>query len=184
MSAERRIEGRSVFRGRLFRVDVDRVRLPGGEEVEREVVHHPGAAGVLPWFPDGRDGSGEAEVVLLRQYRYAAGADLWEIPAGTLEPEEAPEACAARELEEEAGLVARDLRLLGSVLTSPGFTDERIHLFLAREPGPGEANPEAGERLAPRTVPVTRALEMVEAGDVEDAKTVTALLLALRATLG
>lgn len=183
VSEERRIERRPVFRGKLLRVDVDRVRLPDGRQVERELVRHPGAAGVLPLFPEGRDGSGEAEVVLVRQFRYAAETELWEIPAGTLEPGETPEACAARELEEEVGLVARELRRLGSVLTSPGFTDERIHLYLAPDPDPGEASPDAGERLEPETVALERALEMVEAGEVEDAKTVTALLLAARATL-
>lgn len=182
VSEERRIDRRTVFRGRLLRVDVDRVRLPDGREVERELVHHPGAAGVLPLFPGGRDGTGEAEVVLLRQFRHAAGTELWEIPAGTLEPEETPEACAARELEEETGLVARELVPLGSVLTSPGFTDERIHLYLAPDPDRGEARPEAGEFLEPRTVALDRALAMVEEGGVEDAKTVTALLLAARAT--
>ncbi len=183
MSEEPRIEGRTVFRGELLRVDVDRVRLPGGREAERELVRHPGAAGALPLFPEGRDGSGEAEVVLIRQFRYAAGTELWEIPAGTLEPDETPEACASREMEEEAGLAARELRPLGSVLTSPGFTDERIHLYLAPSPETGEARPEAGERIEPRALPLARALEMVEAGEVEDAKTVTALLLAARATL-
>lgn len=183
VSEERRIDRRSVFRGRLLQVDVDRVRLPDGREVERELVRHPGAAGVLPCFPGGRDGSGRAEVVLVRQYRHAAGTELWEIPAGTLEEGESPEVCAARELEEEAGLVARELRLLGSVLTSPGFTDERIHLYLALDPDPGEARPEPGESLTPETLPLARALAMTEAGEVEDAKTVTALLLAARATI-
>lgn len=182
MSEERRVDRRSVFRGRLLRLDVDRVRLPDGEVVEREVVRHPGAAGVLPLFPEGRDGSSEPEVVLLRQFRYAAGRVLWEIPAGTLEPGEKPEACAARELTEEAGLVAGELRSLGSVLTSPGFTDERIHLYLAPRPEPGQARPEPGESITPRTVSLSRALKRVEEGEIEDAKTVTALLLAARAT--
>ena len=183
VTEERRIDRRSVFRGRLLEVAVERVRLPDGREVERELVHHPGAAGVLPCFPEGRDGSGEAEVVLVRQYRHAAGTELWEIPAGTVEGDESPRACAARELEEETGLVARELHLLGSVLTSPGFTDERIHLYLAPDPDPGEARLEPGEHLEPETVALDRALEMVEGGEVEDAKTVTALLLAARATL-
>ena len=183
MGEEKRIEHRTAFRGRLLRLDVDRVRLPDGQEVEREVVRHPGAAGVLPIFPYGRDGSGEPEVVLIRQFRYAARTELWEIPAGTLEPGEAPEDCAARELEEEAGLVPAELRPLASVLTSPGFTDERIHLYLAPDPEPGRASPEPGERLEPETLPLARALTMVERGGVQDAKTVSALLLTARATL-
>lgn len=182
MSEERRIDGRTVFHGRLLRVEVDQVRLPGGGRADREVVRHPGAAGVLPLFTDDRAGPDGPAVLLLRQYRYAADRELWEIPAGTLEPEESPEACATRELEEEAGLVAEDLRLLGSVLTSPGFTDERIHLFLAPDPAGGEASPEPGERLVPHRLPLSQALELVERGEVEDAKTATALLLAARAT--
>lgn len=183
MGEERRIDRTTAFRGRLLRLDVDRVRLPGGEEVEREVVRHPGAAGALPLFPEGRSGEGEAEVVLVRQFRYAARTELWEIPAGTLEPDEPPEACAARELEEEAGLVPDELRPLGGVFTSPGFTDERIHLYLAPDPRTGTADPEAGERPEPRTFPLARALRMVEEGDVRDAKTITALLLTARATI-
>lgn len=182
VSDERRIDGRTAFRGRLLRLEVDRIRLPGGGEAEREVVRHPGAAGVLPLFTDGRSGSEGPDVLLLRQYRYAAGVALWEIPAGTLEPDEAPEACAVRELEEEAGLVAGELEPLGSVLTSPGFTDERIHLYLAVDPERGEADPEPGERLEPHLLPLSRAIELVERGEVEDAKTVTSLLLAARAT--
>lgn len=183
--------GRTVFEGSLLRVRVERARLPDGEEVEREVVRHPGAAGVLP-VVSGRpeaDGAGEQAsptILLLRQYRHAAAETLWEIPAGTLEPGETPEACAVRELEEEAGLAARedDLVELGRPFTSPGFTDEVIHLFLAPRTRAVSARPEPGEQLERVRLSLERALGMAAAGEIRDAKTLCALLLAARATAG
>lgn len=171
---EVRLEGRTVFEGRLLRVDVDRVRLPDGGRSEREVVRHPGAAAVLPLL-EGTDGP---EVVLVRQFRYAPGEAIWEVPAGTLEPGEGPEACARRELREEAGLRAAGLEALGAVYTSPGFTDERVHLFVARSPGRGEPDPEEGEEIERRAFPLEEALAMIRRGEIRDGKTVTALLMA------
>lgn len=179
------IESRTVFEGRLLTVMVERVRLPDGTTVERELVRHPGAAGVLPLFRGRPDREAEGpSVLLIRQHRHAAGRALWEIPAGTLEPGEDPRACAIRELEEEAGLRAGELRRLGAVHTSPGFTDERIHLFLAVDPDPGMARPEPEESIRAERMPLAAALELVDAGEVEDAKSVTALLLADRALTG
>lgn len=184
------LESRAVFEGSLLRVVVERVKLPDGTTVEREVVRHPGAAGALPIFRggsgqdaggSGQDG-GEPAVLLIRQYRHAAARELWEIPAGTLERGEDARACALRELEEETGLRAGELRRLGTVHTSPGFTDERVHLFLAVDPEKGEARPEAEERIRSDVMPLSTALAMVEDGRVEDAKSVAALLLAGRAT--
>lgn len=177
---EGRIAGRAVFRGNLLAVHVDRVRLPDGSEAEREVVRHPGAAAVLPLRRPGREAEGgtDASVVLLRQYRYAVGEVLWEIPAGTLEPGESAAECAARELREEAGLEARKWQELGRVLTTPGVSDERAHLFLATGLEETEAAPEPGEQMERREVGVRRALAMVREGEIVDAKTVCALLLA------
>lgn len=181
-------EGRTVFEGSLLRVRVERARLPGGGEVEREVVRHPGAAGVLAFVPAEAGGGGRNEeatpttVLLLRQYRHAAGETLWEIPAGTLEAGESPEACAARELVEEAGLQAGDLEPLGRAFTSPGFTDEVIHLYLATSTRAVQARPEPEEQLERVRVPLRRAVAMAAAGEIRDAKTICALLLAARAT--
>lgn len=178
-------EGRTVFRGSLLRVRVERARLPDGSEVEREVVRHPGAAGVLPLVAVPAVASEEGPfVLLLRQYRHAADRTLWEIPAGTLEEGEGPEACAARELEEEAGLIAGRLTLLGRPFTSPGFTDERIHLYLADETRPTEARPEPEEQLERVRMPLRRAVAMAAGGEIDDAKTICALLLADRVTIG
>lgn len=187
MTGEREPEGRTVFQGSLLRVRVERARLPDGATAEREVVRHPGAAGVLPFVASAPGADGERSgphVLLLRQHRHAAGRTLWEIPAGTLEEGESPESCAARELEEEAGLAARRLTLLGRPFTSPGFTDERIHLYLARETTSVEARPEPGERFERVRLPFERAVAMATGGEIHDAKTLCAILLAARVTNG
>lgn len=157
------------------------MRFPDGSEGELELVRHVGAAAVVPLYRRGeREGGAEPAVALLRQYRYAAGGEIWEIPAGKLEGEEPPEACARRELEEEAGLRAAELRSLTTIWTTPGFTDERIHLFLALGLEAGETAHEASEFIDRSIVPVSRTLEMVRTGRIADAKTICALLWAAR----
>lgn len=160
---------------------MDRVRFPDGSEGELEVVRHPGGAAVVPLrSPRGDAAADEPTIILLRQYRYAAGGHIWEIPAGKLGDGEDPEDCALRELEEEAGLRAGDLRPLTTILTTPGFADERLHLFLATELEEARASHEESEFIERREVTVSRALEMVETGLVEDAKSVAGLLYAAR----
>lgn len=183
MSAPSPDGGRTVFDGELLCVRVERARLPDGTVTEREVVRHPGAAGVLP-IVEPEDGNPEDGpcVLLLRQYRHAAGETLLEIPAGTLEPGESAEDCAVRELAEEAGLEAAELRLLARPFTSPGFTDEVVHLFLAPATREVGASPEPEEELEPVILPLRRALEMAVAGEIRDAKTLCALFLARQAT--
>ncbi|HKK27123.1 MAG TPA: NUDIX hydrolase [Gemmatimonadota bacterium] len=173
---ERTIGSRRVFDGRLLRVCVDRVELSGGGRAEREVVHHPGAAAILPVRGRGTDPT----VILLRQYRHAVGEVLWEVPAGTLEPGEDAEGCAGRELREETGYVAGALEPLGAIWTSPGFCDERVDLFLATRLERREPDPEPEEDLVIEEMPLSRALEMVADGTIADAKTTTSLLLAWR----
>lgn len=178
-----RIGGREIYDGRVVHLDVDRVRFPDGSEGEMEVVRHPGGAAVVPVRPPPEEG-GEPAVVLLRQYRYAAGGPIWEVPAGKLpgDGSEEPEACARRELQEEAGLRARRLRRLTSILTTPGFADERLHLFLATGLEETDAAREPDEFIERHAVPAPRALAMVEDGRIEDAKSVAALLYAARFT--
>ena len=177
-----RIEGREIYDGDVVHLEVDRVRFPDGSEGELEIVRHPGGAAVVPLRqPDGEAGA-EPSVLLLRQYRYAAGGHIWEVPAGKLSDGEDPEACALRELEEEAGVRAGSLRRLTSILTTPGFADERLHLFLATELEDVATAHEDSEFIERREMPVSRALEMVESGDIEDAKSVAALLYAARFT--
>lgn len=161
---------REVYRGRLLHVQLEAVKLPNGVEVVLEMVRHPGAAAVVPL------GAGE-QVVLVRQFRHAAGDFLWEVPAGVLRHGEEPRACAARELEEETGLVAGELLPLGTIFPSPGFCDEKIHVFLARDLSPGRQQLERDEVLTVRSVPFARAVDMIAAGEIQDAKTVAALHL-------
>jgi ADP-ribose pyrophosphatase len=155
-------------------VDRDLVRAPNGTELELEMVRHPGAAAVVPLLS--QEDAADPTVLLLRQYRYAAEGMLWEIPAGVLEAGESPEACARRELREETGAEADRYEHLTSILTTPGFTDELIHLFLATGIRPGPARPNADELIEPQPRPLSEALGMIRDGQIRDAKTIVALL--------
>lgn len=163
-----------IFRGRIISVRQDEVTLPSGKQVTLDIVHHPGAAAIVA-IDDAQS------VALVRQYRHAAGGFIWEVPAGTLDDGEAPEACARRELEEETGFVAARWTALGSIVTTPGFCDERIHLFLARELRETVAALEDDEVLTVSWVPLPRALEMATHGEIADAKSIAALYRAQRA---
>ena len=164
---------RQIYKGRIVDLRVERVTLPNGTTVELELMHHAGASAVVA-VDDGK------RVVLIRQYRHAAGGYIWELPAGILDsPDERPEECAARELREEAGVAAGELAHLGTIFTTPGFCDERIHLFLARrltETGSGHEPDEVIAEIA--RVPFPEALAMIRRGDIVDAKTIAGLHLA------
>lgn len=165
---------RRVYTGRLLAVDEETVRMPDGRDVTLEMVRHPGAAAVVPLLSDA-DGD-DPVVLLIHQYRYAAGGSIWEIPAGVLEPGEAPEECARRELEEETGARAARCDHLTTIYTTPGFTDERIHLFLATGLTQGPAAPEGDEQIEVRTRPMSDILRMIRDGEITDGKSVAALL--------
>ena len=164
---------REVYRGRVVHLFVDTLTLPNGHTTTLEVIRHPGAAAVVPFVdPD--------TILLVRQYRHAAGGYLLEIPAGKLDAGEAPEACAARETEEETGHRARRLERLGAILTTPGFTDEIIHLFAGYDLVATQSTLEADEDLTVVRLPFAEAVAMVERGEIQDAKSMSALLLAAR----
>jgi len=174
-----KIEGRRTYDGRVLNVDVDRVRFPDGSEGELEVIRHSGAAAILPLYRTGEWGGGAGYgVILIRQYRYAAEGMIWEVPAGKLDPGETPEQCARRELEEEAGVIAGDIRHLTTIYTTPGFTDERIHLFLGLELREGTTAHESLEFIERHEMSLEAALRMVESGEIVDSKTVCTLLYA------
>jgi ADP-ribose pyrophosphatase len=158
-----------IYRGRVVHLRLERAELPGhSEPVSLEIVRHPGAAAVVALDEQGR-------VALVHQFRHAAGGFIWEIPAGVLEPGEAPLACARRELEEETGLRAASITPLGSVLTAPGFCDERIHLFLATDLTEGAQRLEGDEVLSVSRLPLVEAMSMVARGDICDAKSIAGL---------
>jgi ADP-ribose pyrophosphatase len=165
---------RRIYSGKVVRLDVDTVRFPDGSTGELEVVRHPGAAAVIPCASD--PASGDPTILMIRQFRYAAGGSVWEIPAGTLAPGEPPEVCARRELLEEAGVTAERIDRLTSIWTTPGFTDEEIHLFWARGLTPGKTAREPDEfiEVVPRTL--SQVLADIRDGEIRDAKTMAAIL--------
>lgn len=166
-----RLSSRHIFQGRAIRLDVDRVRLPNDREAELEIVHHPGAAAVVPVLPDG-------DVLLIRQYRYATGGWLLEVPAGKLDPGEDPEHCAYRETEEETGFRPTELRSLGWVWTSPGFLDEKIWLYLATGCEPTAQSMDEDEVLEIERMPLREAVDKALRGEIHDVKSALALLRA------
>lgn len=173
-----RIATRRAYCGKIISLDVDTVRFPDGSSGEIEMVRHPGASAVLPFLDDPR--SSDPRILLVRQYRYAADSFLLEIPAGRLEPGESPESCAARELEEETGRRARRYRKVFELFTTPGFTDEKIHLFLAWDLEAGRLAREPDEFMDEVTLRLTQALRMLDTGGIVDSKTALGLLFAAR----
>ncbi len=147
---------------------LEEVTLPNRVTVTLEMVRHPGAAAVVPLHDDN-------SVTLVHQYRYAAGGFIWEIPAGKLDAGEEPAHCAGRELREEVGLAAAELRHVGTILTAPGFCDERIDLFLARGLTPAAQQLDADEVLSVTRIPWERVLDMIRNGQIQDAKTIAGL---------
>lgn len=158
------VSSQEIFKGKVIKVQVDTVRLPDGNTAKREVVKHPGAVVVLPL-------TDKKEVVLVQQYRHATGEILLELPAGKRDMGEDPLTCARRELEEETGFRASQLRVLSSFYTSPGFCDELIYLVLAKGLLKGKACPDAGEFIDVVTLPLDEAVRMVLDGEIKDAKT-------------
>ena len=158
---------------RMLELVTESVELPNGRRVDLEIVRHPGAAAVVPFLSDD-------EVLLIRQYRYAVGGEIYEVPAGKLDPGEAPALCAARELEEETGKRPGRLESLGSILTTPGFTDERIYLFAAFDLADAEQRLEDDELIELVPMSLDAALEMVWDGRLEDGKSALALIHAAR----
>lgn len=160
----------TLFNGRIVSLAIEEHQLPDGRCASFEVVHHPGGAAVLPLLDDGR-------VVLIRQFRPALGGMVLEIPAGRLEPGEAPEACARRELREEVGYRAENLEKLGEMLPAVGFCDERIHLFVADGLSSVPQALEPDEYLEVLRLPLASVMRMVNEGLLPDGKTQLALLL-------
>ncbi|MDQ3009556.1 MAG: NUDIX hydrolase [Acidobacteriota bacterium] len=167
------IESQNIFTGTIFSVERDRLREENGSEIVREVVRHAGGAGCLPLFDDGR-------VALVKQYRHPARRELLEIPAGKIEAGEMPVECAAREVEQEIGFRARRLQPLADFYSTPGFCEERLYVYLATELEQAEQNLDHDEFVEIVYLPLNEAVAMAERGEIEDSKTIIALLLAAR----
>jgi ADP-ribose pyrophosphatase len=165
---------RRIYTGRVVNLDVDTVRYPDGSTGELEMLRHPGAAAVLPFASDPR--GADPTVLLIQQYRYATGGSLLEIPAGRLSPGEAPLDCARRELQEEVGVTAGRVERLTTIWTTPGFTDERIHLYWATDLSAGTHAREPDEFIEVVPKPLSEVLALVRDGAICDGKTVAAIL--------
>ena len=173
---EAQLESRELYTGKIFTLNRETVRYPNGTLAEMDVCRHPGASAVVPFLSDPL--GDESQILLIRQYRYAAGGYVYEIPAGRLDGDESPEACAARELKEETGCTAERIEPLTSILTTPGFTDEVIHLFMATGLTHGEPNREADEFVDLVIMRLSEALERIASGEIADSKTALALMFA------
>ena len=169
--SERRIDGETVYSGVIVNVTMDRAELCDGRIVRREVVHHPGGVAVLPI-------DGEGYCCCVRQYRYPFQKLLLEVPAGKLEYGEEPRGCAERELSEETGLAAEKLVYLGPTLSSPGISTEVLHIYLALGLSQGASHPDEGEFVSVEKYHIDELVRMVMSGEIEDGKTVIAVLKA------
>ena len=158
----------NIYNGRVVKLDLERVTLPNGATVELEIIRHPGAAAIVPMKDPGT-------VVLIRQYRHAVGGYIYEIPAGKLHPGEDPQACAARELEEEIGYRPTSLEHLITFFTTPGFTDEIIHIYRATGLIPGTQNLDHDEVLELVELPLEEAIARIADGTIRDGKTIIGL---------
>ena len=176
MTESPRISTRRMYTGRIIHLDIDTVRFPNGSVGELEMIRHPGASAVVPFLSD--PGGEDPQILLIRQYRYAAEGYLYEVPAGRLDGGETPDACARRELKEETGCVAERVEHLITIYTTPGFTDEKIHVFMAVGLTRGEVAREADEFIEVETMAFSQALSLIDRGEIQDAKTVVALLYA------
>jgi ADP-ribose pyrophosphatase len=165
------LKSETIYPGRAFTIRRDRVRLPDGRESNLDIVDHIGSVIILPLDEKGN-------LLFVRQYRHAAGLDLLELPAGTLDEAEAPEACAHREVREETGMAAGKMDHLGGFFLAPGYSTEYMHVYLATDLRHDPLEADADEFLSVETIPIPAALEMAVNGQIPDAKSLAALFLA------
>jgi ADP-ribose pyrophosphatase len=166
---EKTISSRLLHEGRPFSFYADEVELPGGRRTQRDIVKHPGAVAIVPMLSDGR-------VVLVRQYRYAAGKNLLEIPAGTLEHGETVEECVKRELREETGYEVGEIRRLLSCFMAPGYSSDVIHFYIARDLVEVGGVPEPDEEIGVEVLDLKKVRELIAGNVIEDAKTIIWIL--------
>lgn len=163
-----------LYRGKIITLNRDTVRFPDGSTADMDIVRHSGASAIVPFMSD--PAGEDPQLLLLRQYRYAAGGYIYEIPAGRLDGDESPADCAARELKEETGCTAERMEPLFSMFTTPGFTDEQIHVFMATGLAHEAAAREADEFVDIVIMSLAEALELIRVGEIMDAKTALSIL--------
>lgn len=171
-----KLSSRRAYSGKVIHVDIDTVRFPNGTTGELEMVRHPGASAVVPFLTD--PAGDDPQILLIKQFRHAADGFIYEIPAGKLDGAEDPKVCAQRELREETGCEAERIEHLYTFYTTPGFTDERIHAFMATGLKRGDTSHEKDEFMSLETVTLSRALELIRSGELNDAKSALAILYA------
>ena len=163
---------RLIAKGRVFDITAENVTLDNGYTLDLEIIRHPGAAAIVPLNEQG-------DILMLKQYRHAVGGYIWEIPAGTFDGQEDPLVCAKRELIEETGYQAAQWDYLNTIVPVPGYSDERIHLYVARDLTPAKQNLDADEVIEVHPIPLKDVLTMIIRGDIQDAKTITGILMAV-----
>lgn len=171
-----KISSEPIYMGRIVKLFRDTVRFPDGSTAELDVVRHPGASAIVPFLTD--PAGDDPQLLLIKQYRYAAGGFIYEIPAGMLDPGEDPLDCARRELKEETGCTAQKIEPLFTLLTTPGFTDERINIFIATGLERGETAHESDEFMTIETMTLSSALRLIQQGEIQDGKTALGILFA------
>ncbi|OGO63274.1 MAG: hypothetical protein A2Z45_03220 [Chloroflexi bacterium RBG_19FT_COMBO_55_16] len=165
------ISSETSYQGKVFDVRRDQIRLPNGKSVSLDIVEHPGAVTLVPIDEQG-------QVWFVRQYRYAAQVELLELPAGSLDKGESPQACALREVREEIGMAAGQLQKVGEFFLAPGYSTEYMYVYLATNLRPDPLEADADEFLTVESVPADQAYKMAESGQIQDGKTLAALYLA------
>src|SRR4051812_14243673 len=168
------VSSERLYNGKVINLDRDTVRFPDGSTGQLEMVRHPGASAVVPFIDEPR--GADPRIHIIRQFRHAADGPIWEIPAGRLDPGETPATCAQRELEEEIGMTADVLARLTTIYTTPGFTDEKIHIFIAHELKMGTHRREKDEFMEVETRKWSDVMSLVRGGQIVDAKTLVALM--------
>lgn len=165
------VKSETLMKGRAFSIRRDHLKTPDGRETKYDIIEHGGSVVIIPIDENGN-------VLLVRQYRHATGGDLLELPAGTLDDNEDPKVCAAREIREETGMAAGKLLKLGDFYLVPGYSTEFMHVFLATELSDDPLEADADEFLSVESIPIAEAIQMAERGEMPDAKSLAALFLA------
>lgn len=166
------LSSKVVYEAPVFYVTSEQVREPSGVKARRDLIRHPGSVVIMALD----ESKSEARVLLIKQYRYAAGDEIWEFPAGRIDPGDTPLSGAKRELAEETGYKAREWKRALFFYSSPGFLDETMSVFLARDLVKGKATPEEDEFITAKLIPVSKAVQMVMDGEIQDAKTIAGIL--------